>query len=114
MIFKNASDLKIYTKFDQVFENDDNKNEMLLKNLSYTKITVQDSKANNNNFYHIVFVKDMFDVSQTSSKSMYQKESEYYDTMFGNGLLAQPLKKAIKDEAQTTNHIDYVSTITTI
>lgn len=109
LIFKNANDLKIYTKFDQVFENDDNKNEMLLKNLSYTKITEEDSKANNNNFYHIIFVKDIFDVSQTSSKSMYQKESEYYDTMFGNGLLAQPLKKAIKDDAQTTNHIDYVS-----
>jgi hypothetical protein len=110
LIFKNEESLSRYTAFDKLFDTEGYKNKTIVSNLSYKKITMDDSLANKNNFYHLIFIKDIFDTNKTSPKNMHGFENEYYDTFFANGFQCHPLKKAIKDDSQQTlKHIDYVS-----
>lgn len=110
LIFKDTKETKKYTAFDKLFDMESEKNKDIVNNLSYTKITNEESINNKNIFYHIIFIKDIFETNNTSPKNMYGLENQFYDTYFAYGFQCHPIRKAITDQNQETlTHIDYVS-----
>ncbi|MFW6015627.1 MAG: ATP-binding protein [bacterium] len=104
-----------YSEIDRIYEKDDKNDleEKFIKNISYSKITLDNVIGGNYNFFHILFVKDLFEIAHKPS-SMVGIENKFNNTYYGFGYTIHPSTKAaynpnyVKYENYTNYRTDYL------
>ncbi|MFW6017007.1 MAG: hypothetical protein ACOCRK_11260, partial [bacterium] len=84
-----------YSEIDRIYEQDDKNDleEKFIRKISYSKTTLDRIIEGNYNFFHILFVKDLFEVAHNPS-SMVGIENKFNNTYYGFGFTIHPSTKA--------------------
>ncbi|MGM0410435.1 MAG: type IV secretion system DNA-binding domain-containing protein [Bacillota bacterium] len=95
-----------YCQLDELFETGTDKTieETCINKVSYSKKSFKNLNDNENYFYHLFFIKDLFKVDN-NSVNMFNQEDQYLNTYFANGFSCHPLTKS----QYRANHVTYTS-----
>ncbi|WP_027340232.1 type IV secretion system DNA-binding domain-containing protein [Halonatronum saccharophilum] len=95
-----------YCTLDDLFERGANTfvEEFFINKISYSKTNFKDIDMNKSHFYHLFFIKDLFEVDN-NSVNMFNQEEKYLNTYFANGVNCYPLTKS----EYKANHVTYTA-----
>lgn len=100
------SNINNYCALDDLFERGGTTfiEELFINKISYSKTIFRDINTNPDHFYHLFFIKDLFEVDN-NSVNMFNQEDKYLNTYFANGINCHPLTKS----EYKANHVTYTA-----